>query len=495
MTPTDDSLPPSITPGSGGGRPQRRQRPIDAVNQRSRERGEASGGEAVAQPTDVAGGSPRRPSSPTARRPQRHSVLGRNDSDRPASAQSASVREGQQPPSVQPRRSSAPSQRGSHARAGSSAIPLEPDAGVGNGASEPERTQAMPARRGTYPVGSSAPREPAAGGPSLRPERPRRPQRSRPRWRRIVGWTVVVIVVALALIAARIAWLWNDVSSQLHRVDALSGAADTPGETWLIVGSDARGGAVQDETEGARADSVMLLHKADNGQTSLTSLPRDTYVDIPEYGENKINAAYSFGGPKLLVQTVEKLSGLTVDHYVEVGMTGVSQMVDAVGGVNVCLDYDVADEDSGLVWNTSQGTCQTVDGTKALAYSRMRKSDPNGDVGRGQRQRAVISAVVSKAAAPSTAFSFSRQDALVDAGTNALTVDRSAGTMSIAQMVLAFRSASGSGLTGAPPIEDPAYSPEDANIGETVLLQDTTAPNFFSKLRDGKLTAADFNQS
>ncbi|OLO52465.1 transcriptional regulator [Actinomyces oris] len=356
----------------------------------------------------------------------------------------------------------------------------------------------MPVRRGAYPVGSpgqQSPREPVAGGRSLRPERPRRSKRSRPRWRRIVGWTVVVIVVVLALIAARVAWLWNDVSSRLHRIDALSGAADTPGETWLIVGSDARGGAVQDETEGARADSVMLLHKAENGQTSLTSLPRDTYVNIPEYGENKINAAYSFGGPKLLVQTVEKLSGLTVDHYVEVGMTGVSQMVDAVGGVSVCLDYDVADEDSGLVWDTAQGTCQTVDGTKALAYSRMRKSDPTGDVGRGQRQRAVISAVVSKAASPSTAWSFSRQDALVDAGTNALTVDRSAGTMSIAQMVLAFRSASGGGLTGAPPIEDPSYSPEEADIGEAVLLQDTTAPGFFSKLRDGKLTAADFNQS
>ena len=355
----------------------------------------------------------------------------------------------------------------------------------------------MPVRRGTYPVGSQSsqsPREPVPGGPSLTPEQLRKPKRSRPRWRRIAGWTVVAIVVVLALIAARVAWLWNDVSSQLHRVDALSGAADTPGETWLIVGSDARGGAVQDETQGARADSVMLLHKAENGQTSLTSLPRDTYVDIPERGGNKINAAYS-GGPKLLVQTVEQLSGLTVDHYVEVGMTGVSQTVDAVGGVNVCLDYDVEDEDSGLVWDTSQGTCQTVDGTKALAYSRMRKSDPTGDVGRGQRQRAVISAVVSKAASPSTAFSFSRQDALVDAGTNALTVDQSAGTMSIAQMVLAFRSASNSGLTGAPPIEDVAFSPEDADIGESVLLQDTTAPNFFSKLRDGKLTAADFNQS
>lgn len=340
-----------------------------------------------------------------------------------------------------------------------------------------------------------SPQEPVPTRPALQPEPQHRPKRPRPSWRRILRWTIIVIIVVLALIAARVVWLWHDVSSQLHRVDALSGAADAPGETWLIVGSDARGGGVQDDTEGARADSVMLLHRAANGQTSLTSLPRDTFVDIPEYGENKINAAYSFGGPKLLVQAVEQLSGLTVDHYVEVGMTGVSEMVDAVGGVDVCWPYSVVDEDSGMVWDISQGECQTVDGTKALAYSRMRKSDPTGDVGRGQRQRAVISAVVSKAVSPYTAVSFSRQDALVDAGTNALTVDESTGNLGIARMVLAFRSASGDGLTGAPPIEDTAYSPDDADIGETVLLQDTTAPDFFSKLRDGRLTAADFNQS
>ncbi|WP_314901037.1 LCP family protein [Actinomyces naeslundii] len=504
MTPTDDSLPPSITPGSGGGRSPRRQRPIDAVNQRSRERAETPSSEVSSNPADPAGGSPRRPASPapnpssaSAGRPQRHSVLSRQETDEPHPAQEAS-QAAQSPPSIQPRRASAASQRGSHARAGSSAVPLEPS-GDGRGTTAgPERTQAMPVRRGTYPVGTQghqSPEEPAPGRPTFEPEQSREPKRPRPSWRRILRWTVIAIVVVLALIAARVAWLWNDVSSQLHRVDALSGAADTPGETWLIVGSDARGGIVQDDTEGARADSVMLLHKAENGQTSLTSLPRDTFVDIPEYGGNKINAAYSFEGPKLLVQTVEKLSGLTVDHYVEVGMTGVSQMVDAVGGVDVCLDYDVADEDSGLVWDTSHGKCQTVDGTKALAYSRMRKSDPTGDVGRGQRQRAVISAVVSKAASPTTIISFSRQDALVDAGTNALTVDKSAGTMSIARMVLAFRSASGGGLTGAPPIEDTAYSPEDADIGEAVLLRDTTAPDFFSKLRNGTLTTADFNQS
>ena len=74
-------------------------------------------------------------------------------------------------------------------------------------------------------------------------------------------------------------------------------------------------------------------------------------------------------------------------------------------------------------------------------------------------------------------------------------MDESTGTMSIARMVLAFRSASSGGLTGAPPIEDTAYSPDDADIGATVLLRDTTAPDFFSKLRDGKLEATDFNQS
>ena len=237
----------------------------------------------------------------------------------------------------------------------------------------------------------------------------------------------------------------------------------------------------------------MLLHKAPNGKAALISLPRDTYVEIPDEGGDKINAAYSYGGPELLVRTVEELSGLTVDHYVEVGMGGVQEMVDAVDGVEVCLDYDVDDPDSGLTWDTSQGTCQTVDGTKALAYSRMRKSDPTGDIGRGLRQRAVISAVVSKAMGVQTVVNFSRQNALVDAGTGALTIDRDSGTSSLFGMLMAFRSASSDGLTGAPPIESLDYEP--GGIGAAVLLQDETAPDFFAKLREGELTTSDFNQT
>lgn len=312
----------------------------------------------------------------------------------------------------------------------------------------------------------------------------------------MLGTVAALLVLLLVAVGARVAVLWNRVDHQLGRVDALSAAADTSdGETWLIAGSDSRSGTSMegDGVEGARTDSIMVLNKAPNGQVSLVSLPRDTYVDIPGYGGDKINSAYTWGGAPLLVETVEDLTGLSVDHYVEVGMNGVGAMVDAVGGVEVCLDYDVKDPDSGLVWDTSKGTCQTVDGTTALAYSRMRKSDPTGDIGRAGRQRAVISAVVSQAVSVSTLTSFSRQDALVDAGTAALTVDQDAGTKDLGQMVLAFRAASGDGLTGAPPIESLDYEP--GGIGAAVLLQDTTAPDFFAKVRAGTLTTSDFNQA
>ena len=423
----------------------------------------------------------------------------------------------------------------SHARPGSSAVPMGRSADAG----APEPTRVIPVspqsgrtsvfpgsgRTSVFPADSRASSDPPRPDPP-RPEpwrsEPRRPQPWRPapsteeafpspqprpapapgqtpprRRRRLrpLRWIAVVLVLLIVLVAARAAVLWHKVNAGVGRVDALSGAADTDGETWLIVGSDARssGGPVQDETEGARADSIMLLHKAPNGRAALISLPRDTYVEIPDEGGDKINAAYSYGGPELLVRTVEGLSGLTVDHYVEVGMGGVQEMVDAVDGVEVCLDYDVDDPDSGLTWDTSQGTCQTVDGTKALAYSRMRKSDPTGDIGRGLRQRAVISAVVSKAMGVQTLVNFSRQDALVDAGTGALTIDKDSGTTSLLGMLMAFRSASGDGLTGAPPIESLDYEP--GGIGAAVLLQDETAPDFFDKLRQGELTKSDFNQT
>ncbi|WP_236266088.1 LCP family protein [Actinomyces sp. zg328] len=450
---SNDGLPPSVTPGSGG-RPAGPPRVPRAVGQGQ-------------QP------DPR----PAPEAPARRSVLGGNQ-----------AQAGPRPPAptAVPRQRPAPPSGGSHARPGSSALAL----GAAPRRPAPDATRALPSG---HPDTLPAPYGPVRPDLPSGPISPGRRAPRRRRWRRALGWTALVIALVLGVIVGRVAWLAHEVDDKLGRVDALSGKKDTAGETWLIVGSDARGdgGIADDGTEGSRADSIMLLHR-NNGQSSLTTLPRDTYVEIPGHGGDKINAAYAYGGPELLVQTVERLSGLTIDHYMEVGMAGVKETVDAVDGIDACLDYDVDDRDSGLVWDTSKGTCQHIDGEKALAYSRMRKSDPTGDIGRGLRQRAVISAVVDRAVSAKTLISWPRQDKLVDAGTKALTADKDTGLTDIGKMVLGFREASSQGLAGAPPIDSLDYEP--GGIGAAVLLKDETAPDFFSKLRAGRLTSSDFNK-
>lgn len=311
------------------------------------------------------------------------------------------------------------------------------------------------------------------------------PVSPRPRQKKKRRWPLVTLVVIL-LIAAWPAYLLFDANSHLKRIDALSGAADTSGTTYLLAGSDSRSdGSVPDDTEGQRADSIMLVHVAPNGQTSNISLPRDTYVEIPGYGWDKLNAAYSYGGPTLLVQTVEQLTGLTVDHYAEIGMGGVSNIVDAIGGVNLCYDLTVNDERSELNWEAG---CHDADGKTALAFARMRYSDPLGDIGRAQRQRQVVSKTVSKAMQPATLINPSSALRVERAGASAFTVDEDSSVLDVGKLVLAFRSAQNSGMTGVPPIEDLGYS---TSAGSAVLLEDTTAPDFFAKLRAGTLTKDD----
>ena len=295
----------------------------------------------------------------------------------------------------------------------------------------------------------------------------------------------------LVLVAALLAWpigllVW--ANGKVAHVEALSGAAGTPGTTYLLVGSDSRAdGAVTDGAAGERSDTILVLHRAPNGRTAMISLPRDTYVQIAGYGGTKLNASFSFGGAPLLVETVESLTGLTVDHYVEIGMGGVVTVVDAVGGVNLCLDYDVNDELSQLVWTAG---CHDVDGTTALAFARMRYSDPLGDIGRQARQRQVISAVVSQVATPGTVLNPFRQVSLIDAGTGALATDESTGVVDLGRLALAFRAATGpDGVTGNPPIADLDYHP--GGVGSTVLLDEAGTPDFFRRLRSGDLTQED----
>ncbi|WP_293784641.1 LCP family protein [uncultured Aeromicrobium sp.] len=230
--------------------------------------------------------------------------------------------------------------------------------------------------------------------PQLPPPDGRAGAAARPHKRRGKGrylWLVLIAWVAFLVAVPFIAW------GQVTKVDATPEGerpASRPGRTFVIVGSDAR----PDDTGRGRTDSILLLHTG-SGPSVLTSIPRDSQVDVPGYGRTKINAAYAYGGPPLLVQTIEQNTGVHVDGYVEIGFTGLVDVVDALGGIEICPQEALQDADSGL---DIPAGCQMVDGETALAYSRNRKSYASGDIARGEAQREVIGAIGAKARSPWT---------------------------------------------------------------------------------------------
>jgi len=202
------------------------------------------------------------------------------------------------------------------------------------------------------------------------------------------------------------------LDTKLNRVDALADypgrVADTPGTNWLLVGSDSRAGltAEQDralagggDIEGKRTDTIMLVHVPKSGATTMVSIPRDSYVNIPGIGRGKINAAFSQeDGEQLLVQTVEEATGLHIDHYAEIGFGGFAGIVDALGGVNMCVPYPIDDPLAGI--NLPAG-CQDLSGPEALGFVRSRAT-ALADLDRMNNQRAFMSALLKKATSPTT---------------------------------------------------------------------------------------------
>ena len=396
-----------------------------------------------------------------------------------------------------PRTPAAPSFAPGSSNAATSRTPAAPSFAPGSGNTATPRTPAAPsfAPSGNGPRQASATRSqaipdpvPTPGATPSRTAPATAPRPRRKRRRRLVLKTLSVLLVIVLAWGGFLVW---DANTNIGRVSALSGGADTAGTTYLLAGSDSRAdGAVQDGFEGSeRADSIMLVNIAANGQAVAVSIPRDTYAEIPGVGWDKINASYAYGGPQLLVETVEKLTGLTVDHFVQIGMGAVPDMVDAVGGVELCYDHDSNDEYSGLNWTAG---CHTVDGPTALQFSRMRYQDPEGDIGRTKRQRQVISKVVSEAASPATLINPARTLRVERAGSKSFTVDEDSSIMTVASLVMALRSASSDELMGVPPIESLDYTTSAG--ASAVLLRDETAPDFFAKLRSGKLTTSDLNQ-
>lgn len=300
-------------------------------------------------------------------------------------------------------------------------------------------------------------------------------------------WLLLIPVAILIVAIAWPAYLIKVGNEHLTHTTALPAGADTPGTTYLIAGSDKRSAdGINDGAEGQRSDSILLLQVPTSGTTSLISIPRDSWVEIPGHGEGKINSSYSQGGPALLIQTVEQLTGMKVDHYIEVSMGSVAQLTDAVGGINLCYDRDVNDPYSGMVW---QAGCHNVDGRTALAFSRMRYSDPLGDLGRTARQRQVISKIIGQAASKETFLSPRRQKELVIAGASNLTTDPDTDVIDIGRAALGMREAmSAKGVMGTPPIASTNYRKRRQSA---IQLDPKATPTFFKKMMEGTLTSAD----
>jgi LCP family protein required for cell wall assembly len=333
---------------------------------------------------------------------------------------------------------------------------------------DPEPTQMLPtvdrAGRSSSSSGgrSGGPYEtppPARPRSSERPASPPPPSRpSRGRRRPRLGWLKVVLVLWLVFLVAvpLVAW------SRIEKVDA-SPSGDRPesqpGTTYLLVGSDSREGLTRKQQlqygtgkgEGRRTDTIMLLHTG-SGPNMLMSIPRDSIVDVPGHGTTKINAAFAFGGPKLLVQTIEQETGIRVDDYIEIGFAGFVDVVDAVGGIEICPKQAMKDKQANL--DIDKG-CQEADGKVALGYARSRKTSGLGDIARAQHQREVVSAVGSEAASPWSVINPVRYYRLAMAGSDSLIVGEDTGMISTMRFAWAMTRVNGkSGLTCGVPISD-----------------------------------------
>lgn len=326
-----------------------------------------------------------------------------------------------------------------------------------------------------------------------------RPPWVRPSRHRRVARLLALLLCAL-LVTGLGTYAWADF--RLDRGVDLGGTGRPPqgkGTTYLIVGSDSRDGLSEQTKKdlhaggggGSRTDSMMLLHTGAHGST-MVSLPRDSWVTLPSYldpdtgkryrpARNKLNAAYSLGGPRLLVRTIELNTGLRIDHYAEIGFGGFVGVVDAVGGVEMCVDRNIKDEKSGLDLTTG---CHTLDGAQALAFVRQRHQEAEGDLGRSRNQRKFLAALARQAATPGTALNPLRTYPALGAALDTLVVDKDMDLPTLLSLSRVMRSvSSGDGRQLNVPVSGHEFS---TSKGSAVQWDAAKAKQLFTELRNDR---------
>ena len=306
--------------------------------------------------------------------------------------------------------------------------------------------------------------------------------------RRRVLLTVSGAMSSLVLLFAGSAWgLASYVNDSIGRVNA--GTAGTPSGgplNILLAGVDLRAGLTAQQQQELHvghdvtnnSDTMMLIHvSADRSQVTVISLPRDSWVQIPGHGMNKINAAFGLGGPQLMVKTVEGSTGLTVNDFIQVNFLGFVKVIDALGGVNLCLPYSVNDPSSGL--DLTAGV-HHVDGLTALEYARDRHSFALSDLARIQDQQRLLASLLSEAISSGTLADPLKLSRFLQAAVAAVKVDQNLNVTALADQLRGISSRNVTFMTV--PLASTNYL---TSTGQSAVLWDATASGaLFTKLKN-----------
>lgn len=340
------------------------------------------------------------------------------------------------------------------------------------------------------------------------------PVRHRRRWPKVLIGLVLCGALAAGATAAAAWYLEQRLAGHVGRIPGVfSGLSHRPvkpaiglakkATNVLIVGSDRRSTT---QTTGDRAsspawlpgaqrsDTLMLVHiSGDRRNVTVVSIPRDSWVDIPGYGPHKVNAAYSYAGPALTIQTVEHLTGIRIDHLAVVDWDGFRRLTDALGGVTVDIPHTVYDSARHQTWTAGW---HHLNGSQALLYVRQRHGLVAGDLDRVQRQQNLLRLLMAKAFDTGLWSNPLRRYRIMDAVTANLTVDSGWTTAQIrhlgrqlshvdpAHFYFTTAPVSGTGREGA---EDVVFLDASADRKLWRAINDDHAPRWFRNHRSALL--------
>ncbi|WP_445684355.1 LCP family protein [Streptomyces reticuli] len=363
----------------------------------------------------------------------------------------------------------------------------------------PPRSPARPQRRPHPP--RRVPRPPERPVRSVRPPR-------RPRWAMRAVTTLSVVVLASAGIGHAVV---TSLDAGIARIDAFKDMKNRPraghGMNLLLVGTDGRDKISEQDRRAYRlggqpchcTDTMMIVHiSEDRERATVVSLPRDSYADMPAHVDQnsgrrhgphpvKLNAAYAEGGPQLTIRTVENMTHVKIDHYLEVDFTSFMRTVDVLGGVKVCTPTPLKDKYTGL--DLAPGT-HTLLGGQALQYVRARHLDGASDLGRMKRQQRFLAALLDKATSSGVLLNPMRFRDVTRAVLGSVRADAGFGTDELLDLGRAMRnfSPSSSEFTTVP-IGQMNFQVK--GIGSTLKWDPAKAERLFGAVRDDRPLAAD----